>query len=67
MTRCLAGVSKHVPVRQLADFEKIFVKAGEKKEVQVRKRYVLSRFLYVTMIILPRQARDKHRENSKKR
>jgi hypothetical protein len=44
MTRCLAGVSKHVPVRQLADFEKIFVKAGEKKEVQVRKRYVLSLF-----------------------
>ena len=64
-----------MPVRQLADFEKIFVKAGEKKEVQVRKRFVpffiytyCNIYMYiVTMIILPRQARDKHRENSKKR
>jgi hypothetical protein len=33
---------------------------------QVRKRYFLSTF-YTKMIILPRQARDKHWENSKKR
>jgi hypothetical protein len=31
----------------------------------VRKRVVL-RHLYIKMIVLPRQARDKHRENSKK-
>ena len=33
--------------------------------VQVRKRLFL-RHLYIQCIILPRQARDKHRENSKK-
>jgi len=32
---------------------------------QVRKRHFL-RHLYIECIILPRQARDKHRENSKK-
>jgi hypothetical protein len=32
---------------------------------QVRKRHFLSH-LYIKCIILPRQARDKHRENSKK-
>ena len=32
---------------------------------QVRKRYFLSH-LYIKMIFLPRQAQDKHRENSKK-
>eukprot|EP01046_Picozoa_sp_COSAG06_P089781 COSAG06_NODE_36141_length_451_cov_0.732955_1_plen_45_part_10 len=31
----------------------------------VRKTYFL-RHLYVKMIILPRQARDKHRKNSEK-
>jgi hypothetical protein len=31
----------------------------------VRKTYFL-RHLYIKTIILPRQARDKHRENSKK-
>ena len=31
----------------------------------VRKAHLLRRFIYV-MIILPRQARDKHRKNSKK-
>jgi hypothetical protein len=34
-------------------------------DAQVRKRRFLSR-LYTNAIILPRQARDKHRENSKK-
>ena len=38
------------------------VKAFQK----VRKRHFLST-VYIKMIILPRQARDKHRENSKKR
>ena len=33
---------------------------------QARKRHFL-RHLYIKIIILPRQARDKHRENSKKR
>ena len=33
--------------------------------VTVRKRHFLSTF-YIQMIILPRQARDKHKENSKK-
>ena len=33
--------------------------------VPVRKRHFL-RHLYIKIIILPRQARDKHRENSKK-
>jgi hypothetical protein len=32
---------------------------------QVRKRHFLSH-LYIKVIILPRQARDKHRETSKK-
>jgi hypothetical protein len=32
---------------------------------QARKRHFLSH-LYIKCIILPRQARDKHRENSKK-
>ena len=32
---------------------------------QVRKRHFLSTF-YIKMIILPRQARDKHKKNSKK-
>jgi hypothetical protein len=32
---------------------------------QVRKRHFLSH-LYIKINILPRQARDKHRENSKK-
>jgi hypothetical protein len=32
---------------------------------KVRKRHFLSH-LYIKCIILPRQARDKHRENSKK-
>jgi hypothetical protein len=33
---------------------------------QVRKRHFLRCHLYIKCIILPRQARDKHRENSKK-
>ena len=33
--------------------------------VEARKRHFL-RHLYIKCIILPRQARDKHRENSKK-
>ena len=35
------------------------------KDRKVRKWHLLSHF-YIKMIILPRQARDKHRENSKK-
>ena len=35
------------------------------KHAQVRKRHFLSH-LYIKCIILPRQARDEHRENSKK-
>jgi hypothetical protein len=38
---------------------------GTLEAVQVRKRHFLSH-LYIKMMILPRQARDKHRENSKK-
>jgi hypothetical protein len=34
-------------------------------DAQVRKRHFLSH-LYIKCIILPRQARDEHRENSKK-
>jgi hypothetical protein len=34
-------------------------------QAQVRKRHFLSH-LYIKCIILPRQARDKHRKNSKK-
>jgi hypothetical protein len=37
----------------------------EEYSSQVRKRHFL-RHLYIKCIILPRQARDKHRENSKK-
>jgi len=37
-----------------------------KAPIQVRKRHFL-RHLYLKCIILPRQARDKHRENSKKK
>ena len=33
---------------------------------QVRKRHFLRCHLYIKCIILPRQARDKHRDNSKK-
>jgi hypothetical protein len=33
--------------------------------MEVRRRYFLRR-VYIKMIHLPRQARDKHRENSKK-
>eukprot|EP01046_Picozoa_sp_COSAG06_P051048 COSAG06_NODE_8242_length_2225_cov_5.165569_2_plen_77_part_01 len=33
---------------------------------QARKMYFLSHF-YIKMLILPRQARDKHKENSKKK
>jgi hypothetical protein len=36
-----------------------------RRQQQVRKRHFL-RHLYIKCIILPRQARDKHRENSKK-
>ena len=38
---------------------------GEGVLGQVRKRHFL-RHLYIKVIFLPRQARDKHRENSKK-
>jgi hypothetical protein len=38
----------------------------QRMEWKVRKRHFLSTF-YIKMMILPRQARDKHRENSKKR
>jgi hypothetical protein len=37
----------------------------QRMEWKVRKRHFLSTF-YIKMMILPRQARDKHRENSKK-
>jgi hypothetical protein len=33
---------------------------------QVKKQTVFFSHLYIKMMILPRQARDKHRENSKK-
>jgi hypothetical protein len=39
-------------------------KMKEQAEAQVRKRHFLRHF-YINCIILPRQARDKHRENSK--
>ena len=32
----------------------------------VRKTPLFAPFIYITTVILPRQARDKHRENSKK-
>ena len=38
---------------------------GAEAKRQVRKRHFLSTF-YIKVIILPRQARDKHRKNSKK-
>ena len=39
-----------------------------KKEGPVRKRYLLSSvYIYIEMIILPRQARDKHGESTQKR
>jgi hypothetical protein len=37
-----------------------------KKQTQVRKRHFLSH-LYIKCIILPRQARDKHRESTQKK
>jgi hypothetical protein len=40
-------------------------KAASKMLAKVRKTYFL-RHLYIKTIILPRQARDKHRKNSKK-
>jgi hypothetical protein len=40
--------------------------AGQTNWTQVKKRVILRHF-YIKCIILPRQARDKHRENSKKR
>ena len=50
---------------------KVLVAAGAdlsatNRRKKVRKRLFL-RHLYIKCIILPRQARDKHRENSKKR
>jgi hypothetical protein len=40
-------------------------KIARGEEATARKRHFL-RHLYIKIIILPRQARDKHRENSKK-
>ena len=42
-----------------------YAPVGEVEFCQVRKRHFLSH-LYIKINILPRQARDKHRENSKK-
>jgi hypothetical protein len=41
------------------------IECAGSEEVGVRKRHFLSH-LYIKCILLPRQARDKHRENSKK-
>ena len=43
----------------------IHIVCGNFEILQVKKRHCL-RHLYIKCIILPRQARDKHRENSKK-
>ena len=46
----------------------VFADLLERMDVKlsVRFSYVFLRHLYLKMNILPRQARDKHRENSKK-
>jgi hypothetical protein len=54
------GASRHQKLTMSAEN---FVKLAT--DAKVRKRHFL-RHLYIKCIILPRQARDKHRENSKK-
>ena len=54
----------HVP----ADDSKIITGKNEKTDVFFSHLYMVCfSQLYIKLIILPRQARDKHRENSKKR
>jgi hypothetical protein len=55
---------RHNKDRFLSGGDKISLTNYSKAE-QARKRHFL-RHLYIKCIILPRQARDKHRENSKK-
>jgi hypothetical protein len=58
----LAELAKHAGAIQgpLLSMMNFFQSSGEKI------RHFFLNFLFIKMIILPRQARDKHRENSKK-
>ena len=58
-------VGSHCCGDQLTMFDDYNGKVAWDPSDQVRKRHFLSTF-YIKMIILPRQARDKHKKSSKK-
>ena len=67
--RYISPVPAYSPIVIFGDGSTLFFRARERPHMildEVQQRLLLSLFI-MKMIILPRQARDKHRENSKKR